>query len=850
MKQIITFIIVTLIALMPMSIDAQLKTRKIDKYSRIEDGMSFYWKKKKGKYALVVKQTGYEDFVLTDYVYSVSKATSKNNIHIYHSSLGIKRLRDYFVTVERDGKFGVLNLIGEEVVPCVYNGMYDSQGEIINNSKYKYNAFDNVGNTAATTMLYYVTDENNKWGQVYDEKSIIEPVFDKIYPENTKYHLVIPDITMLCYDFYRDMMSVGFWNIPLKTTYDDSDMARFEPIVEKDGKFGIIDGGKIIVPPIFDKESFQFSSNDIVQNQSGYYTIRGGLISQTSLRGSTEGGQPVFQTISIKNKLYLLQKDGEKVWYDIRNGNTIKIGNVKSELISKTERNIYYQYNNGVGYGYVTEDGFEIPALYGEEIENFFPIPADTAEIFKVKNVKNDKLIGLYNAKLKKEILPPEYSKIVKTELKDGFFLLQKDSITSYYAYIPPKGDSVILLNDKKDAYKNAELIPIDNTLSMVKKDGAYGMIDSESGLMIPCIYDSIKPIENVRKNIPDCLKSLWVSYLKGKIGLITKDAVIVYPYCDKRKLEIHNNDKLRLYSSDTEATEVLLIAVENDEFKIEYNWDELLNKILNDKYYDWSGNKYSDVAYLALYTDNQPLLKSATFAHIKRFEDDLWSMAADGESFAKQFNKLIGLCYYSFMQLGIDELEEYINKLNDMAKNLTAIREEKVKELQQQEAERQRQLEEQQRQLEEQQRIAAEQARLERQQQWEESMAILATLADYTNTIINSSKARKRAKTHSHNHKPKSTSHNHKSTSSSSSSGMVTCNHCNGTGSCGFTKDWNLNKRSCHGTGKCLECIDGIVTDAFGSRVCSYCKGTAKCPICNGSGKCTKCHGTGKMKK
>ena len=186
MKQIITFIIVTLIALMPMSIDAQLKTRKIDKYSRIEDGMSFYWKKKKGKYALVVKQTGYEDFVLTDYVYSVSKATSKNNIHIYHSSLGIKRLRDYFVTVERDGKFGVLNLIGEEVVPCVYNGMYDSQGEIINNSKYKYNAFDNVGNTAVTTMLYYVTDENNKWGQVYDEKSIIEPVFDKIYDKRKR----------------------------------------------------------------------------------------------------------------------------------------------------------------------------------------------------------------------------------------------------------------------------------------------------------------------------------------------------------------------------------------------------------------------------------------------------------------------------------------------------------------------------------------------------------------------------------------------------------------------------------------------------------------------------------------
>lgn len=847
MKQIIKFVIIALMAFMPVSIYAQLKTQQINRYSHIEGDMSFYWKKKKGKYALVLKQTGYEDFVLTDYVYSVSKVTAKNDIRVYRSSYDPKNLRSYFVNVERDGKFGVLNLVGEEVVPCVYSGMYDNSGKIFNNSKYKYLAWHNVGSKAATTIHNYVTDENNKWGCVYDERSIIEPIFDMIYPQNTKYHLVIPDVTMLCYDFYRDMMAVGFWNIPLKSTYDDPSMARFEPIVEKDGKFGIIHGGEIIVPPIFDKESFQFSSNDIEQNQSGYYTIRGGLISQTSLRGSTERAQPVFQTISIKNKLYLLQKDGEKVWYDTRNGNTIKIGNVKSELISKTERNIYYQYNNGVGYGYVTEDGFEIPALYGEEIENFFPIPADTAEIFKVKNVKNDKLIGLYNAKLKKEILPPEYSKIVKTELKDGFFLLQKDSTTSYYAYISPKGDSVILLNNKKDAYKNAELIPIDNTLSMVKKDGFYGMTDSESGLMIPCIYDSIKSIENVKKNVPDCLKSLWVSYLKGKIGLITKDAVIVYPYCDKRKLEILKNDKLRLYSSNTKATEELLIAVENDEFKIEYNWDELLNKILNDKFYDWSGNEYSDVAYLALYTDNQPLLKSATFAHIKRFEDDLWSMATEGESFAKKFNKLIGLCYYSFMQLGVDELEAYINNLNDMAKSLTATRDEKVKELQQQEAERQRQLEEKLRQ----QRIAAEQARLERQQQWAELTAALGNLADNINTAVNSNKARKRAKTHTHSHRTKTKSHNHNSTASSSKgSGYVTCNHCNGTGSCGFTKDLNLNKRSCHGTGKCSNCIDGIVTDAFGSRVCNHCKGTGKCPICNGTGKCTKCHGTGKMKK
>ena len=112
------------------------------------------------------------------------------------------------------------------------------------------------------------------------------------------------------------------------------------------------------------------------------------------------------------------------------------------------------------------------------------------------------------------------------------------------------------------------------------------------------------------------------------------------------------------------------------------------------------------------------------------------------------------------------------------------------------------------------------------------------------------SNRTRKQSKTHTHNNSRSKSNNSYNHSSVSNHSQYVTCDHCNGTGSCGFTKDYNLNKRSCHGTGKCPECIDGIVTDAFGSRVCSYCKGTAKCPICKGIGKCTKCHGTGKMKK
>lgn len=832
MKKVILFIIAWVL-LLPTIVYAE--TNKINKYTYLENDMSFHWKKKKGKYALVLNQEG-QDIVLTDYIYSVSKTTAKSNIYIYKDSFGKKCLSNYYVTVEREGKFGILDLSGNEVIPCIYSTMYNSSGNVIHGSKYKYTSYENVGSRALYILMYFVTDENNKWGYIYDSHNIIEPIFDNIYIKETRLHLNVPQTSLLCNDFFRDMMTVGFWNIPLRD--NNSDYARFSPIVEKDGKYGLIDGGEIKIPPMFDKESFYFNSNEIVQDDSGYIRIRDSFVSQNSIKG----GIGKFQTISIQEKLYLLLMDGEKVWYDTRNGNIIKIGDVKSELIYKTNKNIYYQYYNDTGYGYVTDDGYEIPPIYGEEIDNFFIIPTDTAQIFIVKNSLNDKLVGLYNAKLKKEILAPEYSKIVKTNLKDGFFLLEKDSTSSFYAYLSHKGDSVIILNDKINAYNNAQLTPINNTLSLVKKDNAYGMTDSESGLIIPCIYDSIKPLEVVVKNISDNYKGIWVTFLNNNVGLLTKDAVVLYPYYSHHSLRFKNN-KLELISNSTRASEKVSIAALDDEFKIEYNWDELLNKILTESYYYSDWNEYTDVAYLAHYTDNFNLLKSATFAHIKRFEDDLWSLATDGSDFEKRFNQLVGLCFYSYMQLGMDELEEYINNLKVMSANLSAMKQARIKKQQEEEAERQRIYEEHQRQA----RIAAQQARLERERQWENLAFALINVIDKCNTAINPYLSKKHKNNHSHN---STGAHSHTSSSSSNNSGYVTCNHCSGTGSCGFTKDWNLNKRSCHGTGKCSECQDGIIHDTFGSRLCTYCNGTGQCPICNGTGKCTQCHGTGKMKK
>ena len=65
MKKRVSFLIMALAMLMPMCVGAQL----IKRYSapiKFEDGMQYCWVKKKGKYALVVKQPGYQDYALTD----------------------------------------------------------------------------------------------------------------------------------------------------------------------------------------------------------------------------------------------------------------------------------------------------------------------------------------------------------------------------------------------------------------------------------------------------------------------------------------------------------------------------------------------------------------------------------------------------------------------------------------------------------------------------------------------------------------------------------------------------------------------------------------------------------------
>ena len=841
MKNIILFIIIALTLLMPSEVCAERQRSFIKK---LEPGMTFCWKKKKGKYALVRKLKGYDDYYVTDYIYDVSKR-GKNEDLLVFSGVNFEH---QWIVVERDNKFGIINLHGEEVVPCLYDEM--NRGAKIDGKWYftKEYHFDDkdsyVGRSdIKNNDIVIAKNQNGKKGIIefnWVAKTILDFEYDYIYIPDNNCRVNFADVWTGKY-FHENYYC---YNVPMNVGLKYSDAQYF--IIGKGDKYGLYDRiENKIIEPIYNQNSFELGYYKEKTKQSGYYHhLYNGLYLKTS--------DEYFNAVRSDDvtlffgETILLKKDGKRVLYDMSNGCEIILENVKSESILRTKRNLYYQYNNGIANGFVIDNGYEIEAKYdGDNIENFEPMPSDSTEIFKVKNRRNkNTLYGLYNAKLKKEILSPVYTKILKTNLNDGFFLVEKDSTESYYAYITNNKDSVILLKNKKDAYKDAKLTSIDKTLSIAEKDGVYGLTDKESGLVVPCIYDSIKPLKSLVEKVDDSFNNLFVSYYHGRIGMISPEATITLPYFTDIE---YKADTITLWTKEIPSVKgvdvhdvykikfKMDISINGEDLISSYNWDRFLDIYLFEHSYN-----------LAVYTDYQPFLKAIVYATLHEKEAKLSDEISNGHYISwcngidEELTSFAQMAYYHLDMK--DELYDYLKSSFGTIANLK-------KDAERMEALKQQQYEEERRQ----QRIAAEQARLERQRQWENLAIALGNLADNVNAAVNSGKSRKRAKTYTYNNNNvrRSSANNHSHSSTSSGSSVVRCDECGGDGKCTkVTSNLTLFKTYCKGTGKCHNCIDGLVKDAFGTRLCSYCNGSGKCYHCKGTGKCTKCHGTGKIVK
>lgn len=325
------------------------------------------------------KERQFDEYENVESIQNISKS---GNISYFENTL----------KVSNDGKFGLINFYGKELLPCEYDsiepikylrnslvtskngkkGLVDSSGNMIIENKY--NTIEAL--TDKYENGYIVQDENGLFGLInYNKKQILECKYKEIkhvagsdlyvvVGENDKLQVIDSDGEVLIEDKFEDVLSIDNENI----------------VIKKDGKLGIINkDGEIKIEPDFEELEYLFDGNYIAKKDGAFgvidttnktmldfeysnikYMSEEGFIEAETDNGTTKiinnqfeiKCQGIVSEINSKYSFIKLRENGEYKYYNFR-------------LEPKTPQEIFpantlfLSKQNGK-YGYVNKNGIVV----------------------------------------------------------------------------------------------------------------------------------------------------------------------------------------------------------------------------------------------------------------------------------------------------------------------------------------------------------------------------------------------------------------------------------------------------------------------------------------------------------
>ena len=423
------------------------------------------------------------------------------------------------------GRWGLINLDGQEIVPPMYDFMEDFKegyakiriadkwGLLKDNGKVivpvKYIALASLGKGKAIVQekIPNSSGESEEIWKIVDslgyEQKLAEHIYEVFEPHNG-----IAQIRSWERAEYDNKLGLidSLGNIILTPKYTGIDNvfknSRARVINSEYGKWGIInDKGEEVVPPIYEfiseikKGVASFSVGSSIESRfDGEYVIGGtwGLMNVDQGKILTE---PKYQFLSITHDGIGKVNVGGSTFNDYGEiiGGKWGLINSKGEEITKI---IYDEltflgnglfkvkmggrwdddYLHGGKEGLITHLGQElVPAKY-EEIESFRD--GYSKAIIAKK-------IGLLS--INGEVLPPIYTNIYFVGYH--IFLLEQNGRFGLYApdhgvFLPCNYEEIGYLKEEKDWIR-------------VKQNGKWGWVDKKGKVMIPIRYDAIAPFED-----------------------------------------------------------------------------------------------------------------------------------------------------------------------------------------------------------------------------------------------------------------------------------------------------------------------------------------------------------------
>jgi hypothetical protein len=224
------------------------------------------------------------------------KLIGKNGVERYKTINSLDN--GYFIVCNVEGKWGLLNQAGEEVVPSMYEHI-ESRNDgylsaIMSNSSSSYGDFRFVMDMEGVPCYNHITRDYRQiktrfvgyqaigvftgglavgmrgglQGVVRRDGSVfLEPEYDSVYLQNTSILVKKDDIirTILYFEGLKTwrFLPIGyslFYNNPIKKEYK----VGKHYLVKKDDKMGMLDfSGNLVIPPIYTDLNF-FDSEDII----------------------------------------------------------------------------------------------------------------------------------------------------------------------------------------------------------------------------------------------------------------------------------------------------------------------------------------------------------------------------------------------------------------------------------------------------------------------------------------------------------------------------------------------------------------------------------------------------------
>ncbi len=369
---------------------------------------------------------------------------------------GNLQTEENILKVSKNGKYGIIDFDGKEILPCEYDeiyslngvknsiitvrgnkkGLIDSKGNIIISNEYK----DIKTLTNKYENGYIVQNDQNKFGVIsYSKKVALECKYDEIknvysdnlyvVKENGKLKIVDNNSNSYLEGKYSDITGINGDNV----------------IVKNDSKFGVVTKtGEQLIPIDYDEMTYLYSNNYIAKKDNKYGVVNlenktmldfnySSLIYRATadfLEGTKESveAELINHDLQVKLTGIVSEVNIEKGYIKVRQDNetkyyTFKFEQKNAQDIFKTNT-LFLKKKDGK-YGFVNKDGVEVV--------NYIYDDATEQDEYGFSSIKKDGKWGAIDQK-GTVVVEPKYSLENNAIIKFiGKWHLAEDLNANYY---------------------------------------------------------------------------------------------------------------------------------------------------------------------------------------------------------------------------------------------------------------------------------------------------------------------------------------------------------------------------------------------------------------------------------